>query len=365
MTKKTRTLAGGEARTGERRRLHQLTPDPKPQAWHDDFERAFEQPEDLARHGPEHTDRLWCAAGALATAENAEGPCRCDGPCDVHRRDLLELLLRSPCDPDRLRKAAVRAGWEVPRTLAAVAMYRAPRPVPARRFLPPNVLTGLHQGLPCLIFPDPDGPGRRAVLRALLSEDPGVVGPTVETCRAGSSWRLARRGLELLPADLPARHTAVHVLDHVRDLLLLQDRGLSRELAARKLAPLQRLRPARRACLAETLLAYLECGRSAVAIAERLHVHPQTVRHRMRQITHLFGPDIDDPSQALDYLIALHTWRLLPDDHSSPHGGHRLDDAAPRQGPHGGPPRRQGGATGGSHRRSPRKNQRKAAPHES
>ncbi|MBA9006301.1 PucR family transcriptional regulator [Thermomonospora cellulosilytica] len=318
------------------------------------------------RHGPEHVDRLRRTAAdevARTGAEsNGENRCWCAGPGDAHRRELIELLLGSPYDPDRLRKAAVRAGWQVPRTLAVVALCRWP--VPARRFLPSDVLTGLHQGLPCLVFPDPEGPGRRSTLHALLADDPGVVGPTVELRRAGSSWRLARRGLELLPADLLARHAVVHVTDHMRDLLLLQDPELSRELAARKLAPLQRLRPARRASLAETLLAYLECGRNAVAIAARLHVHPQTVRHRMRQITHLFGAGIDDPAQTLDYLIALHASRLLPDDRSAHYRRARPDDTA-RHAPLGGLPRQQVGVTGGSRHRPPRKKQRKVTTHES
>ncbi|RAY16966.1 hypothetical protein DPM19_02030 [Actinomadura craniellae] len=297
-----------------------------------DVECTPDQAEAVARDALEHIGRLRraaTAAGVLTGAGEVGGdPCQCGAPDDVHRRDLVQLLLSSPSDPDRLRRAAVRAGWELPGTLAVVAMHRPQGPVTVRRFLPADILTGLHQGLPCLIFPDPEGPGRRSVLQTLLSDDPGVVGPTVGASRAESSWRLARRGLELLPADLLARHTAVYVIDHARDLLLLQNRALSRELAARKLAPLQRLRPARRACLAETLLAYLECGRNAVSVAARLHAHPQTVRHRMHQIADLFGPAIDDPAQTLDYLIALRTHRLLTA--AGPRPGPDPHDTAPR-----------------------------------
>lgn len=325
---------------------------------------APEQAGAFARLGLEYIDRLRRAATtarAWAGVANAEDPYRRDDPDDACRCDLIGVLLSSPCDPARLHRAAVLADWKIPKTLAVVAMCRPLGPASARRFLPPDVLTGLHQGLPCLIFPDPAGPGRRSTLQALLGDGPSVVGPTVETLHAESSWRLARRGLESLPLDLLSQRSAVHVIDHARDLLLLQDHALSRELAARKLAPLQRLRPARRARLAETLLAYLECGRNAAAIAARLHTHPQTIRHRLRQITDLFGSDIDDPAQALDYLIALHTWRLLPDE--QPHRRGDPPDGATLARPHTTTTTARDDP-GGGRRRAPRTRQRKAAPHE-
>ncbi|MFA1550305.1 helix-turn-helix domain-containing protein [Actinomadura chokoriensis] len=43
----------------------------------------------------------------------------------------------------------------------------------------------------------------------------------------------------------------------------------------------------------------------------RLRTHPQTVRNRIRRLEPLFGPDLYDPASSLDYLMALHTWRLL------------------------------------------------------
>ena len=41
------------------------------------------------------------------------------------------------------------------------------------------------------------------------------------------------------------------------------------------------------------------------AVAERLHVHPQTVRYRLGQLRELFGEDLDDPDRRFALMVAL------------------------------------------------------------
>lgn len=262
----------------------------------------------LVRLGLTYTDRLKqaAAAGHRAAEARATG---CPGPA---RRRLVELLLRPHPEPDDLAAAASAAGWPPPRTVAAIALD--PRPSGRRRVLPPDVLSGLHLDVPCLIFPDPAGPGRRAALEAMLAGHPSVVGPTVEVARTEASLRLARRGLELLPPDLVRTRAPVRLSEHTPALLLLQSPQLARVLADRRLAPLRRLRPSQRPRYVDTLLAYFECGFNGITTAARLQTHPQTVRNRVRRLNDLLGPDLYDPAHALDYLIALHAWRLLPDE---------------------------------------------------
>ncbi|MFC5752841.1 PucR family transcriptional regulator [Actinomadura rugatobispora] len=262
----------------------------------------------LVRSGLTYINRLRHAAAAgyaavLASGEPAAG-------ADRARRRLLEALLRPGCRPDELEKAAADAGWTLPRTLAVVAVDSRRVPTRVPRFLPPDVLPALHLDGPCLIVPDPAGPGRRDVLRRILGDHPAVVGPTVEPGRAALSLRLARRGLDRLPAEVIAARTPVHVAEHIPTLLLLHSPDLTRYVIDRRLAPFERFRPSQRDRLAETLLAYIECGFNAVSTAERLRVHPQTVRSRIRHLNHHLGPDIYDPEHALDYLMALHAWRL-------------------------------------------------------
>jgi DNA-binding PucR family transcriptional regulator len=41
------------------------------------------------------------------------------------------------------------------------------------------------------------------------------------------------------------------------------------------------------------------------AVAEQLHVHPQTVRYRLGRLRELFGPALDDPATRAALLLAL------------------------------------------------------------
>ena len=62
--------------------------------------------------------------------------------------------------------------------------------------------------------------------------------------------------------------------------------------------------------LAETLLAWLESADNAGAAARHLHVHPQTVRYRLRQLTELFGDRLSDPDARFTLQVALRIRRL-------------------------------------------------------
>jgi len=49
----------------------------------------------------------------------------------------------------------------------------------------------------------------------------------------------------------------------------------------------------------ETLLAYLDCFGDVAAAAERISIHPNTFRYRLRRARELFGIDLDDPQGRL------------------------------------------------------------------
>jgi len=87
----------------------------------------------------------------------------------------------------------------------------------------------------------------------------------------------------------------------------------SRPGAARKplQVPLRQLRPAQQETLSETLLCWLQSGGNAREVARRLHVHPQTARYRMRQLTLLFGEEPHEPDARFELEIALRAQRLL------------------------------------------------------
>jgi DNA-binding PucR family transcriptional regulator len=60
----------------------------------------------------------------------------------------------------------------------------------------------------------------------------------------------------------------------------------------------------------ETLEAWLEARGSAAKIAERLQVHPQTVRYRMRQLEQSLGEQLADPDSRFAMELVLRARRL-------------------------------------------------------
>jgi DNA-binding PucR family transcriptional regulator len=215
--------------------------------------------------------------------------------------------------------------WPLPTQVAAVLLRSAPTspgPGPRAFLLPPGVLADWTAADPCLLVPDPDGPGRQAALDRALRGHPAVVGPSVPLARAAQSLRWARQARTLaqsgaLPAG-PSESAAltesspVRCDQHLSTLLILADEDLAAALRDRRLAPLARLRPAQRDRIAETLLAWLQLGENAAEVAQRIHVHPQTVRYRLRQITELFGDQLRDPDRRFELQLALRIRHLTP-----------------------------------------------------
>ncbi len=164
---------------------------------------------------------------------------------------------------------------------------------------------------PCLLVPDPDGPGRPAALdRALhhpaLRGRTATIGPSVPLARAAQSLRWARHARALAQAGIiPDGCGPIRCDQHLSTLLILADEDLAATLSRRRLAPLASLRPTQRDRIAETLLAWLQLGENAAEVAQRIHVHPQTVRYRLRQIHDLFGDQLRDPDLRFDLQLAL------------------------------------------------------------
>ncbi|XRQ02354.1 PucR family transcriptional regulator [Actinomadura welshii] len=262
------------------------------------------------------------------------------GEREQRRGRLLALLLSDPpAPPEAVREQSARAGWPLPRRLAVIVLR--PRPGsggegPAG--LPPSLLTGLDQGRPCLIVPDPDGPGRPAAaggpsappgngrspvrrrapgsgrfeeLAATLAGWTGAIGPPVPADQAGTSLQWARRALELAPP--PGRGgrrggVLVRAEEHLPELLLREGASLAAIVASRRLAPLEGAGPRQGLRLAVTLLECMKHGFNATGAAEVLRVHPQTVRYRLAQLHDMFGFDIEDPTIRLEMMLLLQTW---------------------------------------------------------
>ncbi|POM24951.1 hypothetical protein BTM25_35900 [Actinomadura rubteroloni] len=231
------------------------------------------------------------------------------GDLDRARRALVGVLLGdAEPDADDLARLARQAQWHLPRAVAVVVLSGDDEDQRRPWGLAPDVLEGLYLTEPCLVVPDPDGPGRAAQLAAALAGRAAAVGPTVAVARAARSLAWARRTLALAGAGRLPGEGLVRATDHMPALVILQDPELVTHIAARRLAPLHELRPGKRHAYAETLQAMMEHSFNAQAAAERLHVHPQTIRTRLRRLDELFQGSFQDPDLHLEFLIVLRAW---------------------------------------------------------
>jgi PucR C-terminal helix-turn-helix domain len=244
-----------------------------------------------------------CAKGyAEATTQIGENP----------RRRLVATILAEPqAGPELIADAQV-AGWPLPAQVAVVVLDAPASSSSPGHTLPPDVLADWTSPEPRLIVPDPSGPGRAAAIDRALPGITAAVGPAVPLSRAATSLRWARQALTLARSGVIATTGApVRCDQHLSTLLIFADEDLGGMLRAARLAPLARLRPAQRDRVADTLLAWLQLGENAAEVAHQVHVHPQTVRYRLRRIYELFGDQLRDPDMRFELQVALRTRKLL------------------------------------------------------
>ncbi|MEV3925121.1 helix-turn-helix domain-containing protein [Actinomadura coerulea] len=253
------------------------------------------------------TDSLFLLLARAADAA-AQGYAREQGQLATERerrRDRLRDLLVAEPPPghEAVAELAVAARWELPRSIALVAL---PAGAPAgARILPPAVLADWEAPVPFLVVPDPEGPGQDRLWPALRRLGTSALGPTVPIGQGAISLRWARHALTLVERGLLPGEGPVRCADHIASLATLAADELVGATAEAVLGPLLELPPPRRQPLAETLLTYLQCGDNAVIAAERLHIHEQTVRYRLRRITELTGGRFTEPDGRLDLMLML------------------------------------------------------------
>jgi PucR-like helix-turn-helix protein len=254
-----------------------------------------------------------------------------EGERQRRRRALARLLARPEVAVEEVHDLARLAGWPRPATVAALVVGGAPPgaagngggeagangvggggatepPDPDRLAsrLGGEAIAAAEGPTTVAWVPDPEAPGRRAQLAAALGGTPGALGPAVTLARAPHSLARARAAHALMLEGRLPDEPIIAADDHLAALLLHGgDTTLAADLAARVLAPLGELRPKAAVRLRETLRAWLDHPGQVQAVAERLHVHPQTVRYRVAQLRELFGDRLEDPDARFEIALAL------------------------------------------------------------
>jgi len=93
--------------------------------------------------------------------------------------------------------------------------------------------------------------------------------------------------------------------EHLDTIIVHRDERLMRFLREQALQPLDGLPEGARARLIETLTSWLRHMGDRSAIAEELHIHPQTVRYRVAQLRERFGDQLDSPRSRARLFLAL------------------------------------------------------------
>jgi hypothetical protein len=154
------------------------------------------------------------------------------------------------------------------------------------------------------IVPDPAGPGRRGRLAQALRGARAVVGHPVALEHLPASVLIAETAAELQRTGV-LDDDPVFADDHLDAILVHRDPRLLAALRRRVLAPLDGQSASSRDRLIETLTSWLRHFGDRRAMAAELHVHPQTVRYRMGQLTTLFGAALDSPEERARLALAL------------------------------------------------------------
>jgi hypothetical protein len=220
-------------------------------------------------------------------------------------RQLVAALLRTPpTPPAELASLGRASGWRIPLTASTVSCQERDL-AEITRFLPIDVISATVDGLGCLVFPDPDGPGRIRQLEQTLAERGAALGPAAAPEGLAASWRLARSAQRAIADGAIGAEGLVHVDQHLVELALYESRDLIARLRDERLAPLQTLTPKARSRMALTTAAWLEHRGNAAEMARELRIHPQTARYRVARLRELFGDGLDDPEVRFELELSL------------------------------------------------------------
>ena len=173
-----------------------------------------------------------------------------------------------------------------------------------------EALANLDEPQPHLLVPGDAGTHRWATLEAQLGRRRAAIGLAVPLADAADSLRWARQALALAENGTIDAGPLVFCEDHLVALWLLSDAALADQVSRRHFGALDALPLRQQERLTETVGAWLETRGTAAEIADRLRVHPQTVRYRIRQLERTLGDQFGDPDARFAMEMVLRVMRL-------------------------------------------------------
>ncbi|MGW5054841.1 PucR family transcriptional regulator [Actinokineospora sp. NPDC004072] len=147
-------------------------------------------------------------------------------------------------------------------------------------------------------------------LRQSLDRAPGAVGISPPVAGLGLLPAALRRARIARGCLAPGERGVVAFGDRPLTTLVAGAPQLARELARDVLADLLALPAAERDVLLKTLRVWFAEHGSAKDAAERLFVHPNTVRYRIRRVQELTRRDLADPRGSAELYLAIEAHRL-------------------------------------------------------
>ena len=273
--------------------------------------RAISRTVDVSRLAPDvilalgeslfaYIDELSAASAQGYALEQSERA----GEHQRRRGEVLEMILRG--EPETgVQRAATALGWQLP-DVVVVATLPSSRLEGVRAALGPDALVAERGTEVAVVVPFGSRVSRTRELNRALRGRHAVIGPARPWQQAAESLHLAvSAGAHGLGDPVGEDDPPVWVEEHLAELVVHAEPLATADLARRRLAPLDALRPAVRARLAETLLSWLRHQGQRAPIAAELFVHQQTVGYRVGQLKELFGDALDDPEARFELELVL------------------------------------------------------------
>lgn len=223
----------------------------------------------------------------------------------LSREHLAQQLLVG-ADTGQLEELAAAARWLLPELLVVICMRPLDGPWPPESDLL-RLETLTVADAPYVLWLCDARSRDAAIDMAREAFGPGnlTVSIPMPPAEVNTAARFAKRTHQLAEQGVIKASGTIDCADYEEVLWLHAEPVLRERLAERLLAPLAAETPHRRRILALTLLIWLEQRASAPVIARALGVHPQTVRHRLRQLDAMFDERLGEPGVAFPMLLAL------------------------------------------------------------